>query len=143
MPVSADIFQPALARTVNLAHSAQAVRCARRAVSLHLARQGFLKGPGGERSEQAEAALLVVSELVTNACRHTPGPGYLGMALRGGRLVLEVGDRSRIVPRPVPPGDRGPWGGFGLGLVSELVDDWSVVGTGQGKTVRVTLPMAV
>ncbi|MFC8093460.1 hypothetical protein [Streptomyces sp. NPDC057301] len=43
----------------------------------------------------------------------------------------------------MPPGDRGPWGGFGLGIVSELVDDWSVVSTGQGKTIRVTLPMAV
>jgi signal transduction histidine kinase len=110
-------------------------------VSFHLARQGVLKGPDGERSEQAEAALLVVSELVTNACRHTPGPGHLGMALRGGRLVLEVGDRSRIKPRVMPPAERGPWGGFGLGLVAELVDDWSVVTTGQGKTVRVTLPV--
>ncbi|MFC8093414.1 ATP-binding protein [Streptomyces sp. NPDC057301] len=142
MRVSLTPFRPARTRTVNLAHSAQAVRCARRAVSFHLARQGCLKGPDGERSEQAEAALLVVSELVTNACRHTPGPGHLGMALRGRCLVLEVGDRSRIEPRVMPPAERGPWGGFGLGLVAELVDDWSVVTTGQGKTIRVTLPMA-
>ncbi|MFF4983867.1 ATP-binding protein [Streptomyces sp. NPDC001046] len=143
MPVPLETSRPALVRSVDLANSAQAVRCARRAVSLHLARQGFLKGPDGERSEQAEAALLVVSELVTNACRHTPGPGHLGMALHGGRLVLEVTDRSRTAPRLVPPGDRGPCGGFGLGLVAELVDDWSVISTGQGKTIRVTLPMAV
>ncbi|MEU7501774.1 ATP-binding protein [Streptomyces griseofuscus] len=101
----------------------------------------MLRGPDGDRSERAEAALLVVSELVTNACRHTPGPGHLRMALSGERLMLEVGDLSRRMPRPVAPGDRGPWGGFGLGLVLELVDEWSVVSTGQGKTIRASLAM--
>ncbi|MET9670279.1 ATP-binding protein [Streptomyces sp. NPDC006475] len=128
-------------RTVPLAGRLQAARCARRALSQFLSHRGLLRGPDGQRSDQAESALLVVSELVTNACRHTAGPRHLGMAVKGGRLLLEVGDRSRTVPRPVPPEERGAAGGFGLGLVAELVDDWAVVTSSRGKTIRVTLPL--
>ena len=112
-------------------------------MSLHLARLGCLKDPDGERSEQAETALLVVSELVTNACRHTPGPEHLAMILHDGYLVLEVGDRSRTAPFLVPPEDRGSCGGFGFGLIAALVDDWTVVTTARGKTIRVTLSMGM
>ncbi|MFF7738272.1 ATP-binding protein [Streptomyces sp. NPDC007984] len=143
MSVSLGTPRPVGARIVNLSNSGQAVRCARRAVSVHLARLGCLKDPGGERSEQAETALLVVSELVTNACRHTPGPEHLAMTLHDGYLVLEVGDRSRTAPFLVPPEERGSCGGFGLGLVTSLVDDWTVVTTGGGKTIRVTLSMGL
>lgn len=128
-------------RTISLAGRRQAARCARGVLTQFLGHRGLLMGPDGEPREQAEDALLVVSELVTNACRHTAGPRFLGMALQGGSLLLEVGDRSRRVPHLVPPEHRGASGGFGLGLVAELIDDWAVVTSARGKTIRVTLPM--
>ncbi|RYJ21875.1 serine phosphatase RsbU [Streptomyces sp. L-9-10] len=128
-------------RTVSLAGRLQAARCARGVLTEFLDQGGLLTGPDGEPREQAEDALLVVSELVTNACRHTAGPRYLGMVLKGGSLLLEVGDRSMRIPHLVPPEERGASGGFGLGLVAELIDDWAVATSARGKAIRVTLPM--
>ncbi|MFD5574209.1 ATP-binding protein [Streptomyces cadmiisoli] len=128
-------------RTVALAGRIQAARRARHALAQYLSHRGLLRGPDGHRSEQVECALLVVSELVTNACRHTPGPRHLGMAVRGGCLLLEVSDRSRTMPRVVPPEERGASGGFGFGLVAALAEDWTVRTDSRGKAIRVTIPL--
>ncbi|MFD7120672.1 ATP-binding protein [Streptomyces sp. NPDC056652] len=128
-------------RTISLAGRLHAVRCARGVLTEFLDHRGLLRGPDGEPREQAEDALLVVSELVTNACRHTAGPRHLRMALKGRSLLLEVGDGSRRVPHPVPPEERGASGGFGLGLIAELIDTWVVATSARGKAIRVTLPM--
>ncbi|MGI5350284.1 ATP-binding protein [Streptomyces sp. CA-250714] len=129
-------------RTEDLANRVQAARFARRALSEYLGEYGFLRGPDGETSEQAEAALLAVSELVTNACRHTAGPQSMSMALCDGLLHLEVSDSSRVVPRIVPPEERGASGGFGLNLVAELVDSWAVVTNSQGKKIQAQLTIS-
>ncbi|MFJ6727893.1 ATP-binding protein [Streptomyces sp. NPDC091281] len=133
--------QPVPDRTVDLADGLQAVRRGRRALARFLGHRGLLTGPDGRYTEQADHALLVVSELVTNACRHTPGPRHLGMALRGRVLLLDVGDRSRVPPRLVPPEGRGPAGGYGFRLITELVDAWAVVPRHYAKSVRVTMIM--
>ncbi|MFC8956514.1 ATP-binding protein [Streptomyces sp. NPDC057101] len=89
--------------------------------------------------EQMEAAVLVVSELVTNACRHTPGPVELRVLWRASHLVVQVEDRSPAIPAVTPCEGRGDCGGYGLLLVEELTDNWTVETGPCGKTVEVTL----
>lgn len=82
-----------------------------------------------------DAALLVVSELVTNALVHTDGPVRLDLTLIDRRLRAAVTDAS---PRtPVKPTDPG-WeatGGRGILLVEAVSDTWGTVPVSGGKQV--------
>ncbi|MFI2759163.1 SpoIIE family protein phosphatase [Streptomyces echinatus] len=82
-----------------------------------------------------ETALLVVSELVTNALVHTGGPVRLDMSLVNHRLRLAVADSS---PRsPVKPTSIG-WeatGGRGILLVEAVSEAWGTVPVSGGKQV--------
>ncbi|MGP3689794.1 ATP-binding protein [Streptomyces sp. IBSNAI002] len=81
--------------------------------------------------------VLVVSELLGNAVRHTDDGGWrLRMACRRpGELVVEVYDSSSA--RPVPrPGDPDNGGGFGWGIARQLTSSLTVVPEGAGKSVR-------
>ncbi len=80
----------------------------------------------------ATPALIVVSELVTNAVRHARAPVRVALALQDTRIRVEVGDRSRIPPDPGAA--RGDVGGRGLGIVSALAD-WGWRAEEDGKTV--------
>jgi anti-sigma regulatory factor (Ser/Thr protein kinase) len=72
-------------------------------------------------------ALLILSELVTNAIRHTPSTRILCCAgLTPGRLLhLEVHDED-ITVRNLPPRDPSPEDecGRGLLLVEHFADEW-------------------
>ncbi|GAA0273790.1 hypothetical protein GCM10010302_09290 [Streptomyces polychromogenes] len=84
-----------------------------------------------------EVALLVASEMVANAARHTGGPCVLEVAwgVRGG-LDIDVTDTSPDPPRPRPP-DLAGGGGFGWPLVNVLATDVHVrPSSGGGKTVH-------
>jgi len=76
-------------------------------------------------------AQLLVSELVTNAVRHT-GSRQVGCEVRlaGGRLRLEVTDQGGSDrPFPCPAGgtpDTDGENGRGLLLVSVVADDWGI-----------------
>lgn len=92
-----------------------------------------------------EAALMVLSELLTNAVRHARVPGrdietrYLPL-WRGVRI--EVHDASDVRPRLTVP-TAGAAGGRGLPLVASLSDAWGVESrNGPGKAVwaELTLP---
>ncbi|MEU8937327.1 ATP-binding protein [Streptomyces goshikiensis] len=48
----------------------------------------------------ADITLLVVSELVTNAVRHTRGPCVLDLAVSDGAIWIGVTDTSPTPPRP-------------------------------------------
>ncbi|MGW4439446.1 SpoIIE family protein phosphatase [Streptomyces sp. NPDC004596] len=89
----------------------------------------------GVGPETVEAALLVVSELVTNALVHTGGPVRLDLSLVGHRLRLAVADTS---PRsPVQPTSIG-WeatGGRGILLVEAVSAAWGTVPVSGGKQV--------
>jgi serine/threonine-protein kinase RsbW len=85
----------------------------------------------------ADSAVLLVSELVTNAIQHA-GPGGSTTVLRleyvGGWLRIEVHDASPHRPRPRIP-DRLDESGFGLMLVDALAAKWGVQHTAAGKAV--------
>jgi anti-sigma regulatory factor (Ser/Thr protein kinase) len=86
--------------------------------------------------EVTETALLLVSELATNAFRHGAPPVRLSLRLDADRLRVEVADGSPALPRP---GQSGPGqaGGRGLLIVQELAARWGSQAsrTRLGKTV--------
>ncbi|MFJ8569329.1 ATP-binding protein [Streptomyces sp. NPDC093514] len=80
--------------------------------------------------------LLVVSELVTNAVRHAPGPFALGLGLLPDGIEITVRDTS-----PCPPRSRTPdrTGGRGWTIVQTLAHRVRVVPCHDGKTVHAEL----
>ncbi|MFF3482532.1 ATP-binding protein [Streptomyces sp. NPDC002701] len=94
--------------------------------------------------EACDNAVLVTSELVTNALTHTASR-WIVCRLRtdGHRLHLEVEDQNRglAIPaqRTAGPDDQG---GRGLLLVGTLSSDWGVRDTahGSGRVVWAVLP---
>jgi hypothetical protein len=87
----------------------------------------------------ASVAVLLTSELVTNAIRHEAGPVIiLDLGCACGQLRLDVHDTSRFLPTLVDaPADAEA--GRGLMLVATLSDDWGCYRTRAGKAVYFTL----
>ncbi|TJZ44559.1 ATP-binding protein [Streptomyces piniterrae] len=109
----------------------------------------------GEGEELIEAAVLVVSELVTNAIRHGaadllpaecgrgqrgPEPHFtLRLALRPDVLHIEVYDGSAILPVQRTPG-RDDDCGRGLLIIAALAESWTCgLDPDGGKWVRAAL----
>ncbi|WP_412079285.1 ATP-binding protein [Streptomyces xanthophaeus] len=87
--------------------------------------------------------LLLVSEVVTNACLHAGGPRELVLRHTPERLRVEVSDDSPESPRRRPPGDRALPGGHGLIVLERLARNWGSVPSGSGrpgKTVWLEVP---
>ncbi|MEV2190240.1 SpoIIE family protein phosphatase [Streptomyces phaeochromogenes] len=86
-------------------------------------------------TEESDAILLVVSELVTNALVHTDGQVRFDLTLINDRLRIAVADAS---PRtPIKPTSIG-WeatGGRGILLVEALSATWGTVPVSGGKQV--------
>lgn len=104
---------------------------ARRFVSSTLAAWGC--------SQMADDALLVTSELVTNAIVHASSAPELVLRLSAEALHIEVRDRSPGSPTPndAAPGDVG---GRGLAMIDRMAAAWGVTPTsGGGKAVWVDL----
>ncbi|MBO1414448.1 ATP-binding protein [Streptomyces sp. FH025] len=102
----------------------------------------WLPAADEEQRAVAEDVLLMVSELVTNACLHAPGgPRELRLDWDGARLRVEVADASPVPPRlrPYPPGQGRP-GGYGLRVVDRLARAWGSVPEGEGKLVWLEVP---
>ncbi|MEV7812181.1 ATP-binding protein [Streptomyces flaveolus] len=102
------------------------VRRARRLVTAQLAEWAV--------GDLVDAAELLVSELVTNALRHTRGPLRLNLRLREGRLLCEVEDTESAGPVRVVAGPDAE-GGRGTELIDMLADAWGSTRTATGKTV--------
>ncbi|MGW6155102.1 ATP-binding protein [Streptomyces sp. NPDC055144] len=80
-----------------------------------------------------DTAELLVSELVTNALRHTRGPLRLNLQVCGSRLRCEVEDTDPAGPvRRVVDADAE--GGRGTELLDLLADAWGSTRTATGKT---------
>ncbi|MBK5222255.1 MAG: response regulator [Acidimicrobiia bacterium] len=83
-------------------------------------------------------AVLVVSELVTNAVVHARSTSDLTLHLRPGVLRIEVTDRGAGTPNPRSPGAH-ETGGRGLQIVSALAGAWGIDPTPAGKVVWVEM----
>ncbi|PJE99627.1 ATP-binding protein [Streptomyces carminius] len=94
--------------------------------------------PGRERSR--DDVLLVVSELVTNAVRHAPGPLTLCLAPAPDGVQITVRDGSPDPPRPRPSDLNGGTGGFGWSIVRRLAHRVEVLPRPDGKEIHVFLP---
>jgi anti-sigma regulatory factor (Ser/Thr protein kinase) len=93
---------------------------ARRFVGRHLRRR--------QVPEQAiETALLVVSELVTNAYRHGRGEIELRVSVSGGHVRIEVIDGGQGQAPAVREHRPGEYGGWGLRIVEQLSLRWGVL----------------
>jgi len=106
---------------------------------------GWLPGSTADRRAAAEDVLLVVSELVTNACLHAEGPEELRVSYTTKVLRLEVTDHGPGQPAPRTPHRAGRPGGHGMFIVQRLCLDWGVVREpgATGKTVWAELAAPV
>ncbi|MER7488001.1 ATP-binding protein [Streptomyces sp. NPDC126497] len=86
------------------------------------------------------AVLLVVSELVTNADRHSNGPYVLELEGTDTALTVSVYDSSAALPR-VFPRDPERVGRHGLEIVRALARDVTVERVPVGKRVRAVLDL--
>ena len=98
---------------------------------------GWLPAAGAEQRAAAEDVLLVVSELVTNACLHAEGPDELLLSCDNKVIRLEVSDGGTGQPAPRTPHRAGRPGGHGMFIVQRLCLDWGVIRVPgrAGKTV--------
>lgn len=85
-------------------------------------------------TDEAETAVLLVNELVTNAQQHASGPARLRLFLRAGLLRCEVLDAHPSLPELCRP-DDGDEDGRGLALVEALALRWGAIAAGRGKVV--------
>jgi anti-sigma regulatory factor (Ser/Thr protein kinase) len=82
--------------------------------------------------------LLAVSELVTNAVMHAPGPCTLEITLNRRQVYIGVTDTSGVLPVPRPPEYDGS-GGLGLHMLRALTGDVETRLHEYGKTVGVRI----
>jgi anti-sigma regulatory factor (Ser/Thr protein kinase) len=86
-----------------------------------------------------DVAILLTSELVTNAIRHeVTGNVTLAITCSVGQLRVDVHDTSRFVPMLVDASTEDE-AGRGLMLVTTLSDEWGFYRTPAGKAVYFTL----
>jgi anti-sigma regulatory factor (Ser/Thr protein kinase) len=92
---------------------------------------------GGLRVETREDAILLTSEVVTNAVQHAAGPIILTVIRRGGDLRVEVQDATSSSPSVSRRGALAE-GGRGLALLAALSSEWGTTSShphSTGKTV--------
>ncbi|WP_405009264.1 ATP-binding protein [Kitasatospora sp. NBC_01539] len=92
-----------------------------------------------------DRALLVVSELVTNAVRHAPGPLGLTLALDPGArqdgIRITVRDTSPVLPQPRVPDLLGGTGGFGWStIIQPLATSLHIRPYQDGKEIEALIP---
>ncbi|MGW4159541.1 ATP-binding protein [Streptomyces sp. NPDC004788] len=104
-----------------------------------LAEWGWLPAATPEGWERAEDVLLLVSEVVTNACLHAGGPEELVLRHSGaeGRLRVEVSDPSPEHPHAHAPRSPGLPGGHGLMVLDRLAGAWGWVDKANGAPGKV------
>ncbi|MHA6764341.1 ATP-binding protein [Streptacidiphilus sp. PAMC 29251] len=104
----------------------------------------WLPARNDEQEAVAEDVLLLVSELVTNACLHAGGPSELTLHCTDALLRVEVSDGSASPPVPRTPHEATRPGGHGLHIVARLALNWGTVARESDKTVwlEVRSPLA-
>lgn len=124
-------------RTLSLRDASGIVPTARDFARQALHAWGWLPASSADGRAAAEDVLLVVSELVTNACLHAEGPEEIRIACTAKVLRVEVVDSGAGQPAPRTPHRAGRPGGHGMFIVQRLCLDWGVlrVPGRPGKTV--------
>lgn len=105
---------------------------------------GELLCGAGLDGDSFDDALLLVSELVTNAVHHAGSCVEVVAELEACELRLRVSDHDPSIPVAVPP-SPGQAGGWGLHLVEQMCSawGWDLHSTADGKTVWANLPLAL
>lgn len=87
-----------------------------------------------EATDHLDAAVLVTSELVTNAVLHARTAIQLRLIVDGSKVRIEVLDENSRLPAPAacPPDATS---GRGLALISSLAATWGMDHRGDGKVV--------
>lgn len=96
----------------------------------------------GHDGSVIDDARLVISELVSNAVRHTRSPFSVSITSDSPKLRIAVHDASSSVPVTGQRSEDAPAGGRGLQIVAALADDWGVERTPSGKVVWADLSPA-
>lgn len=97
----------------------------------------------GATPEQVDSVRLAVSEALTNSVIHAyrgePGSVYVNAAFVSGELWILISDDGCGL---TPSADR-PGLGLGLGLISQVADDFAIVSRASGGTeVRIRFNLA-
>lgn len=101
-----------------------------------------LRGPTVRTDEERlEDAVLVTSELVTNAIRHGGGLTGFSVTVLDDSCEVTVTDRSTRLPSARTSRCTIHPGGFGWPIVHRLANAVAVTVTSTGKTIRVILPL--
>lgn len=125
--------------TVHFPHTSASVTSARRRIAADLDKRGVPR-------EVVHDAVLVLSEILSNALRHARplgGSGKIRVSwdVRAGAVEIEVTDGGGATrPYPAQP-SISSLGGRGLGIVTTLTSDWGVRSSGPETTVWAVLPM--
>jgi anti-sigma regulatory factor (Ser/Thr protein kinase) len=94
---------------------------------------------GAPVSDRAvEVVQLVVSELLTNACKYAPGPSLIEVELVEDRVVVTVWDSAPVLPVPATA-DPGRIGRHGLEIVMAVCESFEVHREPVGKRMRATV----
>jgi anti-sigma regulatory factor (Ser/Thr protein kinase) len=92
------------------------------------------------RREIVDDAVVVISELVTNAVEAATENGVLAVHIHHGELTIKVTDRAEGWPTPQRQ-DVNARRGRGLMIVDSITASWGVTVSGAGKTVWATLAL--
>ncbi|MFJ4521979.1 ATP-binding protein [Streptomyces sp. NPDC088810] len=84
---------------------------------------------------------LVVSELVTNACKHAPGPCLVDLELSGGSVDITVWDGAPTLP-VARAADPGRVGQHGLEIVMAVCQGFEVHREPVGKRTTASVVLA-
>ncbi|MFF9149083.1 ATP-binding protein [Streptomyces sp. NPDC014861] len=91
--------------------------------------------------EAVERAQLVLSELVTNACKYAPGPIATELRIVGEQVEIVVRDSNPALP-VARAADAGRIGGHGLEIVTSVADSFESREEPAGKSITVRVSLA-